>query len=473
MPTTSSPTPGGPYGPAVDELRALVRGVVLAPADSACAEVQAEQVQAAHDGAVIVQAASTADVLATIGVARRHSIGIDVRAGDHPTVDRSAGCAVVLDLSAMRGVAVDPLDRTAVVAGGATWADVDGATQPHGLAVPGGRISSTGVAALTLRGGDGWLSGRHGLSCDNLIEVELVTADGRVVAVDERREPDLFWALRGGGGNVGVVTSLTFRLHPIEPLVLGGLLAYPLAAAPRVLALLGELVEESGGDLGGAAAFLHAPPAPYVPGDVVGRPVLGVVPAYFGDPGAGQELLRPLREKVLPLIDAVGPVPYVALQRQLDSGNPPGMRNRCSSGSVPELTGPLVSDLQDAAARMPGPLSAIVVAPLGPAVREATADDTALPAGARGRWLIHAMARWRDPGGDAEAARWVDGIVAATRTTGAPGRDLDLAGSARHRRLQEVEAAWDPDDVFGRSTPAAACRRMTVRTDPLEKECST
>ena len=464
MSTTSYPRPGALPEPAVGELRGLVRGVVRTPGDGGCAQGRGGRGAIQHEPAALVQAATTADVVATIGFARRHGIRISVRSGGHSAGgshigNRGVAGDVVLDLSAMRAVAVDQLDRTAVVAGGATWADVDGATHPHGLAVPGGRISSTGVAGLTLGGGEGWLSGRHGLSCDNLLEVELVTADGQVVTVDEHHEPELFWALRGGGGNFGVVTSLTFRLHPVEPLVLGGLLAYPLAAAPQVLALLGELVEGSGGDLGGAAAFLHAPPAPYVPGDVVGRAVLGVVPAYFGDPDAGQELLRPMREEVVPMFDAVAAVPYIALQRQLDAGNPPGMRNRWSSGSVQELTGPLVSDLQDAAARMPGPLSEIVVVPLGRAVRDVPPDDTAFPVRDRGRWLIHAMAKWRDPAADDAAVRWVDGIVAATRAVGETGSyladpDADRV-PARYRRLQEVKAAWDPDDVFHHAVPVA------------------
>ncbi|MGI5128669.1 FAD-binding oxidoreductase [Pseudonocardia sp. CA-107938] len=394
---------------AAGELRALVRGVVRGPDP-------------------VVSAAGRADVVATVGFARRHGLRVAVRA-DH------TGGAVVLDLSAMRGVAVDPLARTAVVAGGATWADVDGATQPYGLAVPGGRISSSGVAGLTLRGGEGWLSGRHGRSCDNLLQAELVTADGGVLTVDHRREPDLFWALRGRGGTVGVVTSLTFRLHPIPPLVLGGLLAYPLAAAPRVLAVLAELVAASGGDLGGAAAFLHAPPAPYVPGDVVGRPVLAVVPAYFGGPAAGQAVLGPLRTEVAPLVDAVGPVPYVALQRQLDAGDPPGTRTRHASASVRRPTDQLLSDLQDAAARMPGPLSEIVVVPpsLG---------------GHRGRWLVHALAKWRDAevGTDDAAARWADAVVAATRAADGPTRWTP--GAADARRLQAVTARWDPDGLF-------------------------
>jgi FAD/FMN-containing dehydrogenase len=441
-------------------LRALARGVVLTPDDPGYRDATA-----LHNGAVertpaaVVQVGGVEDVVLTVRFAREHGLSLSVRGGGHGVAGHAMAGDVVIDLSALRDVTVDPDARTAVVRGGATWADVDAATQAHGLAVPGGRVSHTGVAGLTLGGGEGWLSARHGLSSDSLVAVELVTADGRVVTAGEGSEPELFWALRGGGGNFGVVTSFTFRLHPVGPLVLGGMFAYAVSAAPEVLEVLAELHESYPGDFGGAAAFLTAPPAPFVPGDVVGRPVLAVIPAWFGDLDAGFDAIRPLKDRLAPLIDAVAPMPYVALQTLLDAGSPKGLRNRWSGGFVHELSGPLVSDLQDAAMRMPSPLSQIIISPLPEAVRALPDDATAFPARNGGRWLVHPVGLWAAPADDAANVAWVTDLRDAVRRHGETGSYLNLddadddrvrwaMGEGRYARLQQVKAVWDPQDVF-------------------------
>lgn len=455
---TGRPAPGGLSPEAEAELRGTVRGVVRTPGDDGYRDATA-----LHNGAVertphaVVQVGGVEDVVLTIRFARERGLSLSVRGGGHGVVGHAMGGDVVVDMVALRQVTVDPDARTAVVQGGATWADVDAATQAHGLAVPGGRVSHTGVAGLTLGGGEGWLSARHGLSSDNLVAVELVTADGRIVTASEDSEPELFWALRGGGGNFGVVASFTFRLHPVGPLVLGGMLAYPVSAAPEVLRLLAGLHESHGGDFGGAAAFLTAPPAPFVPGDVVGRPVLAVIPAWFGDLDAGFDAIRALEDGMRPLIDAVAPMPYVALQTLLDAGSPKGLRNRWSGGFVQELDPALVAELQDAAMRMPSPLSQIIISPLPDAVRALPDDATAFPSRS-GRWLVHPVGLWADPADDGANIAWVTGLRDAVRRheTGSyinlDDADDDRVrwamGERHYTRLQQVKAVWDPQDVF-------------------------
>lgn len=441
-------------------LRTLVRGAVRTDGDTGY-----DDAIALHNGAIIrrpaasVQVSGVGDVVLAIRFARREMLSISVRGGGHGVAGRAMGGEVVIDLSALRGVRVDPVAHTAVVQGGATWADVDAATQAHGLAVPGGRVSHTGVAGLTLGGGEGWLSVRHGLTADNLLAVEMVTADGRVVHASAGEAPELFWALRGGGGNFGVVTSFTFRLHPVGPAVLGGMLGYAVAAAHDVFATLAELHASAPEEFGGAASFLTAPPAEYVPGNVVGRPMLAVFPVWFGDIEAGVELIRPLRERVRPIVDHVCPLPYLALQSMLDEQAPRGMRNRWTNAYVPNLASDLITALQDAATRMPSPLSQIVIGPLSDAVRRIPDDATAFPARTGGRWLVHAVASWPDAATDETAAAWVADVAATVRAHGETGTYLNLGeddeervrwamGDARYARLQQVKLAWDPQDVF-------------------------
>ncbi|MFI6318327.1 FAD-binding oxidoreductase [Nonomuraea sp. NPDC050556] len=401
-----------------------------------------EDARALHNGmidrkpAVIARVSSVADVVAALRLAREKGYEVSVRGGGHGVAGKALGGDLVIDLSALRAVTVDERNRTAVVQGGATWSDVDTATQAYGLAVPGGRVSHTGVAGLTLGGGEGWLSALHGLTCDNLIAAELVAADGRHVLVDDARELELMNALRGGGGNFGVVTSFTFRLHPVGPLVLGGMIGFRVCDAPMVLDTLDRLRSRPG--FGGAAVFMTAPPAPFVPGDVVGRPILGVVPAYFGDLEVGSQVIRPLRESAL--FDASAVMPYVALQSMLDEGAPPGLRNRWTGAYVEGLSPGLVTALQDHAVAAPSPLSQIVLSAVS------------------GQWLVHPMACWTDPADDAENIAWVDKLTAAINDHPVTGTYLNMedpdddrvrwALRSRYADLQRVKATWDPDDVF-------------------------
>ncbi|MFI9556849.1 FAD-binding oxidoreductase [Nonomuraea endophytica] len=437
-------------------MRLAVRGEALTPDDPGY-----EDARRLYNGmidrrpALIVRAGGTEDVVVALAHARARGMDVSVRGGGHGVAGLALGGDLVIDLSALRGVTVDARERTAVVGGGATWRDVDQATQAHGLAVPGGRVSHTGVAGLTLGGGHGWLSGRHGLTCDNLIGVEMVTAGGRVVSVTERDEPELMWALRGGGGNFGVVTSFTFRLHPVEPLMLGGLIGYRVADAPAVLDALAGLEELP--DFNPAAIFMTAPPEPFVPGHVVGRPILAVAPVWLGDPDAGKELIRPLYAAAEPLFDAVQPMPYVALQSMIDGSAQPGWRNRWSAELVRDLPPDLVADLQDAAMTAPSPLTQLVVAAMPEAVRNG--PGSAYPGREGGRYLIHPMAVWTDPADDEANRAWTAKVTAAIRGHGVTGTYLNLEapdddrvrwamGEERYGRLRRVKSAWDPDDVF-------------------------
>ncbi|MFI6503674.1 FAD-binding oxidoreductase [Nonomuraea typhae] len=437
-------------------MRPAVHGEVLTPRDPGY-----EDARALHNSmidrrpAMIVRVSGAQDVVAALEHARRHGMEVSVRGGGHGVAGRALGGDLVVDLSALRGVTVDARARTAVVGGGATWRDVDQATQAHGLAVPGGRVSHTGVAGLTLGGGDGWLSTRHGLACDNLAGVEMVTAGGRILDVTGEDEPELMWALRGGGGNFGVVTSFTFRLHPVGPMVVSGMIGYRVADAPAVMDALAAM--PAGPDFAWAAVFMTAPPAPFVPGNVVGRPIVAVVPVWFGPAEAAGDVLQPLRAAEAPLFDAVGPMPYTALQSMLDEGAPAGRRNRWGAEYVREVGPRLVADLQEAVLSAPSPFSQVTVSTVTDAVRGA--PDSAFPSRYGGQYLIHPMAIWIDPAVDPVNETWAEKVTAAIRGHGVTGTYLNLEspdedrvrwamGEERYARLQRVKAAWDPDDVF-------------------------
>src|SRR5689334_7950863 len=318
--------------------------------------------------AAIARCKTVSDVQDALRFARENNVPVAVRAGGH----NAAGLGVcdaglVIDLSAMRDVVVDPLKRTARAGGGATWADFDRATAAHGLATTGGAISTTGIAGLTLGGGLGWLMRSYGLACDNLIAADVVTADGRQVTASADENADLFWGLRGGGGNFGVVTSFTYRLHPVGPM-LGGMLVHPAARADAVLRHYRDVTSAAPDGLTTFAALMTSPD---------GAPIVAVLPSWNGPLAEGEAAIRPLREFGPPLADQVGPMAYTQLQSMLDEGFPSGLQVYWRSDFLTDLNNEAIAAIVDHFGRITSPLSAIIIEQLGGAVARVGADDTA------------------------------------------------------------------------------------------------
>jgi FAD/FMN-containing dehydrogenase len=278
--------------------------------------------------ALIARCANADDVVAAVNLAREQGIPLSVYGGGHGVT----GAAVVdggicIDLRGMKGVRVDPDAQTVRAEGGLNWGELDAATTEHGLAVTGGRVPDTGIAGLALGSGSGWLERKFGFTCDNLIEAEVVTADGRKMVASATENADLFWGLRGGGGNFGIVTAFHFQLHPLPPVVLAGMLIHPAAVGAELLRFYRDFMLAAPDEVGGGVAFITAPPAPFVPPEVQGHPIVAIVVSYAGPVEDGERVLAPLREWGPPAIDLVEPMPYVALQALIEPGNPHGMHN--------------------------------------------------------------------------------------------------------------------------------------------------
>ncbi|GAA3173000.1 FAD-binding oxidoreductase [Blastococcus jejuensis] len=409
--------------------------------------------------AFIARCRTADDVVAALALARRHDLAVAVRGGGHSIPGWSV-CdgGLVVDLSPMKGIRIDPASRTAVVEPGVTWGEFDAAAQAHGLATPGGEISHTGVAGLTLGGGIGWLSRMHGLSCDNLTGVELVTATGDVVRVDDESDPDLMWGLRGGGGNFGVVTAFTFRLHAVGP-VPGGVVFFPGERAPEVLRLYRDLGAVAPRELSLVAVQVTAPPAPFVPEELRGRPVAGISAAWFGDPDEGERMLSPIQTALgRPSIDLLGVLPYCALQQSVDASAPWGMRAHVKSDFLDEFDDAALDALADHAARRTHPLSHVLLRRLGGAIADVPADETAFAH--RGAAHMTTIVGVWDPGADPAAeVEWTRRTWDANRrlARGTYVNHLEDEGVARVReaypaatfdRLTALKTRLDPDNVF-------------------------
>lgn len=314
----------------VAQLRAALRGDVIAPGDAAYDETRRVwNGMIDRRPALICRARNAADVVAAVGFAREQGLAVSVRAGGHNVAGYAVGDgALMIDLSLMNAVRVDPERRRAQVGGGALWLDVDAACAPFGLATPGGLISATGVAGLTLSGGLGWLRGRHGLSCDNLVAADLVTADGRLLHCSDEQHAELMWGLRGGGGNFGVVVDLEFRLHPIEPELMFCGPAYPEERAGEVLARWRDFMADAPERLSGLAEFSTLPDDPSLPPQARGRRVVSLAHVYDGPAAEGERMVAPLRAFGAPLADFSGRMPYRSLQTLYDAIFPKG-RDRC------------------------------------------------------------------------------------------------------------------------------------------------
>jgi len=441
-------------------LRTGVKGTILTPG-SAGYDAARTLWNAMIDRrpAAILRCATPADVAAAVRFAGAHDLLVAVRGGGH-NIAGNACCdgGLVIDLSPMKAVHVDVANRTARVQAGATLADVDAETQKAGLATPLGINSTTGVAGLTLGGGFGWLSRRFGLTIDNLLSVDIVTADGAQVVASESENPDLFWAVRGGGGNFGVVTSFEYRLHEVGPQVLAGLVVHPLVAARDVLAFHREYMKKTPDELGCWFVMRQAPPLPTVPPEFHGKEILALAIVHSGAVEDGERLAKPLREFGHPVADMVGVVPYTEWQKVLDPLLVPGARNYWKSNEFVEVTDDLVEVLMDYAMRLPDPQSEIAVAQLGRAVSRVPADRTAY--GHReAQYVMNVHGRWADPAKDQACIGWARDLFRATApfATGSvyvnfmTEDDQDRVRAAyggNYARLAALKRRYDPGNLF-------------------------
>jgi FAD/FMN-containing dehydrogenase len=412
--------------------------------------------------AVIARCRTTDDVGAAVRWGRDNDLTIAVRGGGHSAQGYGTwDDALVIDLSPMKAIEVDPDTAIVRAQAGLTWGEFDTATQEHGLAVTGGRFSTTGIAGLTLGSGSGWLERRCGLTADNLLSAQVVTADSQIVTASETENPDLFWGLRGGGGNFGIVTSFTYRLHRIGPIIYGGLMVSLPDRAPQTMRFLREYMPDAPDDLGLGAAFVSAPPEPFVPPEMHFAPVFGLVVCWTGDMAEGERILAPIREVAQPVMDMVQPIPYTALQSMLDAGGPHGVRAYMKAEFLPELSDEVIDKLADHGARRAGPMAQLLLEPTGGAISRVATGDTAL--GVRDiPWAYHALALWMEPdeaSADAHTswARNLSGDMAPHTTAGiylnftsdeGDERVRAMYGDDRYARLVALKDRYDPENVF-------------------------
>jgi FAD/FMN-containing dehydrogenase len=436
----------------IDRLRSNFRGKLLQPADP-----DYDGARRIHNGLIdkrpslIAQCRGAEDIAATLSYARDLSLPVSVRGGGHNVGGRAVvDGGVMIDLSLARDVSVDPVARTAVAEGGATWADFNRATQQHGLATTGGVISSTGVAGLTLGGGLGWLMALHGMAVDNLIGAEVVTADGRIVTVSAKEHPDLFWALRGGGGNFGVAAKLTFKLHPMGQVV-GGLVAHPLDRGAEMLRFFRQTTASAPDELSLFAGLLHAP-------DGSGAK-LGAMIAFHPDADGGLGAVAPVRAFGPPIMDMIGPMPYEQLNSMLDGGFPKGALNYWKSAFLDALSDEAIDTLVQCFRGCPAPMGALLLEHFHGAVTRVPVTDTAFPHREAGHNLL-IVSQWLDPAQSDECIAWARRTHELMRPFMAAGRyvnylgddEVDDAVAAAYgpnlARLRQVKKAYDPTNMF-------------------------
>ena len=405
--------------------------------------------------ALIARCTSADDVVQALGAARAAGLEVSIYGGGHGVT----GAAVVdgglcIDMRGMHAVSVDPVAKTARVEAGCTWGEVDAATQEHALAVTGGRVSDTGVAGLALGSGSGWLERKFGFVCDNLLAVELVTADGRQVTTSATEHPELFWGLRGGGGNFGIVTAFHLQLHDLGPIVLGGMLLYPSESAGALVPFFRDFMDSAPDEVGAALAFICAPPEEFVPEPVRGQPVVGVVVMYAGPVEEGEAVIRPLREFGPPAIDLVGPMPYVAVQQLLDPPNQKGMRNYWTADFYDAMPDDAVATLVAKASQPVSPLSQILFVPGGGAIARVDEEATAFGQ-RRAPWNVHFLSMWPDPADDEKNITYTRDLAASMKPWASGARVPELhrrRGSEPDRgglRSRQVQAAPGPQGRVG------------------------
>ena len=448
--------------PAFESLSQRVHGSVLQPGDDdydAARSLWNAMVEKYPDG--IVQCTGPADVIAAIDFAREHELPLAVKGAGH-NVAGNALCdeGVVIDLSQLSSVRVDPVAKTARVGPGATLADVDHETQAFGLATPLGFVSETGIAGLTLGGGFGWLSRKYGLTIDNLRSVDVVTADGELVHASETENPDLFWGIRGGGGNFGIVTSFEFNLHEVGPEILAGLLVYPASDARSIVQHWRDFVADAPDELSVWVLAATAPPFPFIPEEYHGRTIIAVVPVYVGDPTTGTALLEPLSQHGEPVADNVASRSYTAWQQYFDPANTSGARNYWKSLNFAAISDEVIDTCLEYGLELPTPETKLGIAHLGGATTRVGSDETAYPH-RDAEFVVNITARWDDPAHDDECIEWASDAHAALAEYSTAGTYVNFiseeAGEEQfayrenYERLATLKATYDPENVFQRN----------------------
>jgi FAD/FMN-containing dehydrogenase len=407
----------------------------------------------------IVRCTTTSDVVRAVNFARDRGVVLAVRGGGH-NIAGNALCddGIVIDLSQMRAATVDPGARRVTIEGGATLADLDAATQAHGLATPVGINSTTGIAGLTLGGGFGWLSRKYGMTIDNLESAGVVTAAGEVVRASATEHPDLFWALRGGGGNFGVVTRFEFRLHPVGPGVLSGLIIYPLSEAKSVLQQYRDFAAEAPEELSVWTILRQAPPLPFLPKEAHGKGIVALALLYAGDPQQGQPLIEPLRKFGTPLGEHVGVQPYTAWQQAFDPLLAAGARNYWKSHNFSTLQDGLFEAVIDYSGRLPSPQCEIFIGAMGGATARPTPESTAY-AHRNAQFVLNVHGRWEQAADDARCIGWArdffdasapfaSGGVYVNFLSADEGNRVRAAYGPNYDRLARVKRKYDPNNLF-------------------------
>jgi FAD/FMN-containing dehydrogenase len=411
----------------------------------------------------VASCSTTDDVVAAINRARDENLRVAVRGGGHSIAGLSAiDGGMLIDLAPMNSVQVDPERKIAKVGGGAVWLEVDEATQAHGLATPGGVVSDTGVAGLTLGGGYGWLRRKHGLSSDNVIEAEVVTADGSVLTASEDENPDLFWAIRGGGGNFGIVTSFTFALHPVGPEVAFSATFYPIEEYAQVLRGWRDYVEQAPDEVTTVCVGITFPANPELPEAIHDRPVVIVGGVFVGDVDEGLKITAPLRELGTPLFDMSGPTPFLGVQTGFDPLFPRGqLRAYWKSQYLDELSDGAIETIAAKAGERPAPLTLMNVFAMGGAISKVGPEDTAF-ATRSAPYMVSIDGMWSDAADDDANVAWVRSAWEAVKEYGtgevylnftgradeAPSAGVDTALGRNLSRLAEIKAKYDPDNFF-------------------------
>ena len=439
-----------------------LRGPLIRPTDEAYDEArQIWNAMIDKHPALIARCTGTADIIKAVNFARENDLPLAVRGGGH-NVAGNALCddGLVIDLSQMTGIRVDPEKRIARVQPGADWGDLDHETQAFGLATPGGIVSDTGIAGLTLGGGFGWLTRKYGFTCDNLLSADVVTADGQLVKASPDENPDLFWGIRGGGGNFGIVTSFEFELHPVGPTVLAGVVIHPFDAAGDVLRFYREFSATAPKELGSMAVFRTAPPAPFIPEEMHGEPVIGIVVCYAGDVEEGKRVVQPIKDFGTPLADAIKPKPYAAHNASLDAGQPARLRYYWKSEYLARISDDAIETCVSYAADMLSPHTRLAIFQLGGAVRQYEEDAMAV-SHRDAEYILAINTGWKDSADDEREVQWTRDLWTSMQPFSTGGvyvnfmseddgaRRVKAAyGDNKYERLAQLKREYDPDNLF-------------------------